>query len=141
MLSFSPQGFEGGTDAREFIEEQSLVREINARTVCQTGFNIGLSALAFLCAASEIKVYSFDLGFHEYVDPANEYIIRAFGHDRHHLVLGNSKSTLAMAIRNGGVQPGILCYAVFVDGGHTFESTFRYHAVRKPHKARGADND
>ena len=33
--------FEGGTDHVEFENEMTLAREVNARAICQTGFNTG----------------------------------------------------------------------------------------------------
>ena len=108
--------FEGMSSRAEYIEEQNLIREVGARVICQTGMNAGVSALAFLCAAPNTRVHSFDLGDHPYVRHAQDYILREFG-DRHSLVLGNSAETLKAAAE----QQNIICDVAFVDGGHSYD--------------------
>eukprot|EP00966_Prymnesium_polylepis_P005629 128673-Prymnesium_polylepis.1 len=80
--------------------------------VCQTGFNRGRSAVAFLAAHSAVTVASFDLGAHAYVDVAHRWIDREYP-GRHSLFLGNS----AVGIPKAPASIG-LCVFVFVDGGH-----------------------
>jgi hypothetical protein len=113
--------FEGGTDHVEFENEMTLAREVNARAICQTGFNTGTSALAFLCAHEATRVFSFDLGAHGYVKDSGNHLKSLFGQDRVQLFLGKSQKTLRKAIKAGGVEPGVLCVFAFVDGGHTFD--------------------
>ena len=120
---------EGGTDQLEFMEEVALVRDALRQGrrgrgpplthVCQTGFNAGVSALAFLCATpSNVIVNSFDLGEHNYVATAQGILEREYGYvKRHRLVLGSSLETLPQAVQEGKLR----CDFVFVDGGHAFE--------------------
>jgi len=107
---------EGGTDPREYKWEQALVNEVQAKRICQTGFNTGISALAFLCAGKDTLVYSYDLGVHDYVKPQSTQIMNIFP-GRHELFLGDSTKTLPNAIR----QSNVSCDLSFVDGGHSYE--------------------
>lgn len=129
---------EGGTNVAEFVEEVLLAAEAarsalsrgkRVRTVCQTGFNTGVSALALLCATrKEVIVHSFDLGEHSYVHPAAAYLESLYP-GRHRLTLGSSLDTLpAERQRRGITRHGNstgpssgYCDYVFIDGGHTFE--------------------
>lgn len=111
---------ESGTDAREYALEQALANEVQAKRICQTGFNTGVSALAFLCAAKDTFVYSYDLGAHGYVAPQSAFIAEKFP-GRHEIVLGDSTKTLPDAIEQGGVHRDMLCDLAFVDGGHMYE--------------------
>ena len=79
--------------------------------VCQTGFNRGRSAVAFLLAHPSIHVASFDLGAHPYVKYARSWIDTYFA-GRHSLFLGNSAYGIPGAPKSLG------CDFVFVDGGH-----------------------
>jgi len=120
---------EGGTDELEFMEEVALVRDALRQGlrgqghpplmhVCQTGFNAGVSALAFLCSTpSTVTVHSCDLGEHDYVVVAQGILEHDYNYaERHRLVLGSSLETLPAAVQ----QDKLRCDFVFVDGGHTF---------------------
>jgi hypothetical protein len=76
-----------------------------------------------LCASDpSVKLYSWDLGEHPYVKPADE-LIKAKFHGRHFLTLGDSTKTLKhAALADSGPLPhGTKCDFVFVDGGHSLE--------------------
>ena len=90
-----------------------------ARTyhVCQTGFNRGRSAIAFLSAAPSVTVVSFDLGSHGYVEVADEWIRASFG-QRHSLYVGDSRTRLPSAIAHGKLAH---CDLIFVDGSHVYD--------------------
>ena len=120
---------EGGTDALEFAEEVTLVQEavrlgLRRRAplvnVCQTGFNAGVSALAFLCGTPpSVRVHSFDIGEHDYVAKAEGLLATEYGYAaRHRLVLGSSLQSLPNEQRRGTLR----CDFVFVDGGHGFDA-------------------
>lgn len=120
---------EGGADSGLFSylgelshnELQRLGGAGVSHTVCETGFNYGTSSYAFLCS-TEAKVFSWDIGHHEYVQPASKLVNADFP-DRHHLELGDSRVTLRHAAKSA--QRGPLrarrCDIVYVDGGHTQE--------------------
>lgn len=82
--------------------------------VAQTGFNGGHSAAVILDARPDIELVSFDLGEHDYVHQANEFITTTFP-ERHTLILGDSQTTLPH------YTPETPFDLVFIDGGHTEE--------------------
>ena len=99
-------------------------------TACETGFNWGLSALAFLCASRTTQVHSFDLpsgwpnsgtAAKPCIHIALAWLKRRFS-SRIDLTLGDSLHTVSnFANRSwstGDARP--LCDITFVDGGHTF---------------------
>lgn len=120
---------EGGTGIQEFLASVSEIQTSREaaikdgrpfKTICQTGFNAGVSALAFLCGSREHTVVrSFDLGEHSYTKQA-ESLINTLYPGRHQVTYGDSTLTLPVIIANGGLS----CDFVFVDGGHT-------HAIAK----------
>jgi predicted O-methyltransferase YrrM len=86
------------------------------KTVVEVGFNGGHSAAAFLSARPDVKVISFDLGFHNYVLSAKRLIDRLYP-ERHLLIIGDSTKTvpLSTALFRLGVTTADLAY---IDGGH-----------------------
>jgi len=120
---------EGGADAGLFdylgelsrAELASVGKKGAAGTVCETGFNYGTSAYAFLCS-TEAEVFSWDLGHHAYINPASELVSQEFP-ERHHLTLGDSRTTLTAAAQAADRGPlrARHCDVVYVDGGHTQE--------------------
>lgn len=100
-------------------------------TVCETGFNWGLSSLAFLCASPQVRVRSFDLpsGWpgsgtptKPYLGIARKWLEQRYPDARLNLTLGDSLHTVPrlaalVAAREPSAPP---CDLTFVDGGHTF---------------------
>lgn len=102
------------TDIIEII--QSIDKEhIN---IMEIGFNAGHSSELFLNSKSNVSVVSFDLGDHEYVSVAKEYIDNTYP-NRHRLILGDSKETVPLFIKeNENFKFDIL----FIDGGHAYDT-------------------
>lgn len=114
---------EGGSSFHEATYLGELVRKMPSNsTLCQTGFNYGTSAFAMFCAADPgVQLYSWDLGEHPYVKPADA-LIQATFQKRHFLTLGDSTVTLKHAIAGKGPLPRHKkCDFVFVDGGRSNE--------------------
>lgn len=111
-------GVEGGANTKEFEYLATIAQQVTQNTakprICQTGFNYGTSAFAFLCS-SDAEVFSWDSGEHEYVSKADELLQKQFP-GRHKLILGDSSRSLKEAASNMSKQ----CDLVFVDGGHTY---------------------
>lgn len=109
---------EGGTHPGQFRTQMRLAREVDAKKICETGFNFGASALAFLCSNKDASVMSYDIGEHKYVQEAKKFIQATFqdklGH-KLNVELGDSKDTLKNAVDNLG-RAGT-CDMSYVDGG------------------------
>lgn len=84
--------------------------------VMEIGFNAGHSAELFLSSYDNLTLVSFDLGYHEYVSVAKEYIDMKYP-NRHALFLGDSTVTVPHYIRNLNEKFDI----IFIDGGHDYE--------------------
>lgn len=120
------KSMEGGTNYNEFVEEVILAHRacgfgVKCNRICQTGFNAGTSAIAFLCAtSSHIEVHSFDLGSHDYVAKASAVIDKSYP-GRHKLTLGSSTETLPKLITSLDKDAEGYCDFAFVDGGHSYD--------------------
>jgi predicted O-methyltransferase YrrM len=82
----------------------------------EIGFNAGHSADVFLGNNKSLTLTSFDLGGHEYVLPAKEYIDTTYP-GRHTLILGDSTVTVPKYIND---NPGKVFDVIFIDGGHEY---------------------
>ncbi len=83
----------------------------------EIGFNAGHSADLFLKNNPSLKLTSFDLGSHEYVLTAKEYIDTNYP-NRHTLILGDSTVTVPKYIND---NPGKVFDIIFIDGGHEYD--------------------
>lgn len=84
--------------------------------VMEIGFNAGHSAEVFLKNNPTLSLTSFDLGAHQYVLPAKEYIDATYP-GRHTLYLGDSLETVPKFARE---NPGTTFDVIFIDGGHDY---------------------
>ena len=85
--------------------------------VMEIGFNAGHSAEVFLQNNKCLTLTSFDLGGHNYVMPAKEYIDATYP-NRHNLILGDSRTTIPIYSKN---NTDIKFDIIFIDGGHDYE--------------------
>ncbi|CAN0191442.1 unnamed protein product, partial [Ectocarpus fasciculatus] len=96
------------------------------RTICEVGFNAGHSSLNWLLNSHpSTRVLAFDLGAHEYVGAARDFLQAVFP-GRLELVLGDSIETVpahTAADAAAGRDPRV-CDLVFVDGNHSEEGTY-----------------
>jgi predicted O-methyltransferase YrrM len=106
---------EGGTGPDEITFFLNLLtREPSIRTILEIGFNAGLSATAFLSARPDITVISVDIGSHDYVLKAKEWIDKEFP-NRHMLLIGDSTKVLPQLLEQ---FPAYRPDLIFIDGGH-----------------------
>ena len=83
----------------------------------EIGFNAGHSAEVFLQNNTELTLTSFDLGQHNYVTTAKEYIDTTYP-NRHKLFLGDSRITIPIYLKNNKDTKFDI---IFIDGGHQYE--------------------
>jgi predicted O-methyltransferase YrrM len=103
------------TQAR-FIQHL-MRRNSSVREVMEIGFNAGHSSYLFLSTRPDVRVVSFDLGDHEYVDLAKRIIDSTFP-GRHELIKGDSRKTVpAFADAHRGRSFDL----IYIDGGHDYE--------------------
>jgi len=89
------------------------------KTVCETGFNFGMSALTFLQWPHVEKVFSFDLMENAFKYRALERLVTRYG-DRLEVFEGPTRETLPQFVET---HPQLKCDLVFVDGGHRFNDS------------------
>lgn len=96
--------------------------------MCETGFNWGVSALAFLYSSPAVSVQSFDLpsgwpgsgtADKPYLGIAREWLLHRFP-GRLNLTLGDSLHTVPTRATQGREGSAGACDLTFVDGGHTY---------------------
>lgn len=85
------------------------------KTICETGFNAGHSALIWLTANVDAEVYSFDMGEHEYAKKMAKHLQNKYP-GRLMVTWGDSTKTLPQFKRD---HPEVNCDLIVVDGGHT----------------------
>jgi hypothetical protein len=89
----------------------------NIINVMEIGFNAGHSAEVFLSNNKNIHLTSFDLGSHDYVYTAKEYIDSTY-QNRHTLILGDSTISVPEYIINNRDKKFDL---IFIDGCHAYD--------------------
>ena len=82
--------------------------------VMEIGFNAGHSAEVFLQNNKSLILTSFDLGIHNYISTAKEYIDMTYP-NRHTLILGDSTKTIP------DYRSDTKFDVIFIDGGHSYE--------------------
>jgi len=85
--------------------------------VMEIGFNAGHSAEVFLQNNKCLTLTSFDLGGHNYVMTAKEYIDTTYP-NRHNLIIGDSRTTIPIYLENNRDTKFDI---IFIDGGHNYE--------------------
>jgi predicted O-methyltransferase YrrM len=85
--------------------------------VMEIGFNAGHSAEIFLQNNKDLILTSFDLGIHNYVTTAKEYIDITYP-NRHNLIFGDSRITIPLYSKNNKDTKFDI---IFIDGGHDYE--------------------
>jgi predicted O-methyltransferase YrrM len=88
------------------------------REVAEVGFNGGHSSYTFLDSRPDVRVTSFDLGTHDYIDLTKSLIDSLFP-GRHELVIGDSRSTVPAFAE---AHPDHRFDLIFIDGIHTLEA-------------------
>jgi len=108
--------YEGGASVAEADYLQRLAQTSGALAIAEIGFNIGFSSIAFLEAAPDTTVVSFELDRRHAVMMAKEFVDTRYP-GRHELVIGDSRTTVPQYAEADGGRFDL----VFVDGGHEYE--------------------
>ena len=95
----------------------NLINNKNIKNAMEIGFNAGHSAEIFLQNNKDLILTSFDLGIHNYVNTAKEYIDITYP-NRHTLILGDSTKTIPIYLENNKDTKFDI---IFIDGGHEYE--------------------
>jgi hypothetical protein len=99
----------------------ALADDPDVATICEIGFNAGHSAVTWLVASSaaNVRLVSFDIGWHDYGRRAAAYVERRFGAERFAVVWGDSRTTVPAYARQRGYS--FECDVVHIDGNHDYE--------------------
>ena len=98
---------------KETILLQVLSADKNIKKILEIGFNAGHSADTFLGINPNCNLLSFDIGEHDYVKVAKEFIDKTYP-NRHTLILGDSTKTIPK-------YDTTKYDLIFIDGGHSYE--------------------
>ena len=90
-----------------------IIDNADIKTAMEIGFNAGHSAEIFLRTNPSLHLTSFDLGVHDYVATAKNYIDEIYPL-RHTLILGDSTKTIP-------AHTPTTYDLIFIDGGHEYE--------------------
>jgi predicted O-methyltransferase YrrM len=109
--------YEGGASVEEATYLRDLTVSAKAVRVAEIGFNVGFSSIAFLSAAPEVEVVSFELDQRPAVELAKRFVDERYP-DRHEIIIGNSVDTVPAYAESHKVPFDL----VFVDGGHEYDT-------------------
>lgn len=109
--------YEGYCSHPEQIQDLITLTNKPNINVMEIGFNAGHSSDIILSNNKELTLTSFDLGYHNYVTSAKEYIDNKHP-NRHTLILGDSTVTVPQFIND---NKDIKFDVIFIDGGHTYD--------------------
>jgi predicted O-methyltransferase YrrM len=111
---FSANVFEGFSQQipRQIQDLTTLIDNSDVKTAMEIGFNAGHSAEIFLDTNPSLHLTSFDLGAHDYVAVAKEYMDKTYP-SRHTLVIGDSTLTIPSWEQT-------TYDLIFIDGGHDY---------------------
>lgn len=121
------QTIEGGIYENDLHQQRqdliNIVSNLNPyssvpiKNTLEIGFNAGTSSVLFLENNENNTVTSFDLGEHNYIYKAQEYITNNYP-GRHTLIVGDSRITIPEYIKN---NENTKFDFIFIDGGHAYD--------------------
>jgi len=111
---FSFEGY--SQQAPQQVEDLKKITSKPNINVMEIGFNAGHSAEVFLKNNKDLTLTSFDLGSHDYVTTAKQYIDFTYP-CRHNLIIGDSRVTIPDYLKNNNTKFDV----IFIDGGHEYD--------------------
>lgn len=102
----------------------ALTQQRSISTVCEIGFNAGLSAILLLEASRSARVLSYDLADFAWARRADELVRQYYGPTRFPgVAFGNSTAILLEQKR---ANPAFTCDAAFIDGAKTYRGRLQH---------------
>lgn len=105
-----------GQVARQTDDLAKIASSPGVARILEIGFNAGHSADTML-SSGDATVVSFDIGEHECVRVAKEYIDGRYP-GRHALIIGDSRLTIP---EYAASHPGETFDVIYIDGGHDYD--------------------
>lgn len=122
------ENYEGIKTKFMFSKLCALSQQRQINTICEIGFNAGLSAMLLLESARSARVLSFDLGDFMWARRADELVHQAYGARFPGVGFGNSTKLLRQHRHR---DPAFNCDAAFIDGAKTYSGRLQHiHDVR-----------
>jgi predicted O-methyltransferase YrrM len=109
---------EGGTSPEEMMYLANIIALTDARHIAEIGLNAGYSAHAMLSERLDVRVVSFDIGSHTYINTA-KLLLDDMYKDRHKLIIGNSMESVPDFCYS---YPTTKFDMAFIDGGHSYKT-------------------
>lgn len=117
------ENYEGAKTEFIYTRLCALSQARHISTVCEIGFNAGLSAMLLLESARSAVVRSFDLGDFTWARRANELVRQAYGSRFPGVVFGDSTKALR---RQRADDANFVCDAAFIDGAKTYKGRYQH---------------
>ena len=120
QLSNATRGFESEGSSYRMPQQHAIYHEYashpNVRTICETGFNAGVSAAVWLIANPRARVVMFDLWEHAAAPVAERWLREHIPGADERLVIYRGPSHLGL---NKAAADGVRCDVLSIDGGHS----------------------
>lgn len=126
--------YEGAKTRFIYSKLCQMSRNETIETICEIGFNAGLSAILMLESVKSASVWSFDLADFKWARTADKLVQQMYGTRRFPgVIFGDSTKTIKALVRQ---QPNFTCDAAFIDGAKTYNGRMAHiHTVRSVARA------
>eukprot|EP01047_Picozoa_sp_COSAG01_P074801 COSAG01_NODE_12612_length_1711_cov_1.763027_1_plen_458_part_00 len=102
--------------------EKTLKHKSTNINLCETGFNAGHSALAFLLTRNDLNYYGFDIGTEFSAAKSCSKRLSVLFPERVHLTWGDSLKSVPQYFQE--TNPSLKCDILHVDGLHTYDGVY-----------------
>ena len=111
---YTHETFDLSADIFKQINLFSIGKMETNKVIVEVGFNAGHSALLFLLAHPDSKIYCFDTCQHAYTYPCYDYLAKSFP-GRLELIIGRSGEQMTVFKKQ---HQDLMCDVVHIDGNH-----------------------
>ena len=102
----------------------ALAQQRQISTICEIGFNAGLSAMLLLETVRSARVLSYDLGDFRWARRADELVVAAYGRARFPGVRFGDSTSILRAQKQA--DPAFKCDAAFIDGSKKYDGRMQH---------------